>query len=423
MENLLNQLSYIEQSVPVVQVPAIKFMQNGRYFFVQMNLKSIVVEEKEKRRYLHQGFLFKVQSASLSAVGEKSLPLVKLLETPLGKKSKPEILLVSGFPTLFHPHFTMPKVHLSGVLSDGRIKWVDYIEEATDEDIGAYILRVARSLIYQDEYVDPNARKIGNPKALRFYEEKRYSNPDLFPTDSLDLSMGESIKTYEYDSPKPKFFLTQSEDSRKTVKKVRFEVQESKPAYSPSSRTKPDLEIVRSLDSDFRTEPGSSLGYEFYVTMSAFRTIGGHIAWGTHTRENVVEQGGILMGHAYRNPNSGVVYAIAEQAVSGRLARGTAGYLEITHETWKEMLDNVDRMQTGLQLIGWYHTHPNSLDVFMSGTDRSTQRRLFGNDWQFAIVLNPHKQIWRSFYGSDSRECRGYVLSDDPTLTQRNRQF
>lgn len=261
MENLSNQLPYIEQSGPVVQVPAINFMLYGRDLFVQMNLKSYIVEKN--RLYLHQGFLFKIQGISLPKGTEKSLLLVKFLETPLEKKSKPEILLVSGFPTLFHPHFTTPKIHLSGVLSDNRIKWIDYTEEEADEDFSSYIFRVAQSLIYKNEYINSNARKIANPKALQFYEEKLSSNPDSFPIDSLDLSIGESIKTYEYDSPKPKFFLTQSEDTRKTVKKVRFEVQESRPAYSPSSRTKPDLEIVRSLDSDFRTEPGSSLGYGF----------------------------------------------------------------------------------------------------------------------------------------------------------------
>lgn len=55
----------------------------------------------------------------------------------------------------------------------------------------------------------------------------------------------------------------------------------------------------------------------------------------------------------------------------------------------------------------------------MSGTDRTTQQRLFGNDWQFAIVLNPHKKIWRAFYGANSSGCRGYVLDGNhsPTMT------
>ena len=195
---------------------------------------------------------------------------------------------------------------------------------------------------------------------------------------------------------------------------MKFEVKEAKPPYSPALRRKTDLQTISDLNSNFRREVGFSLGYELYLTMSAFTTIKNHIGWGNNTYENRVEKGGILLGHAYRNPDTSVVYAIVEQAISGRLARGSAGYLEVTHETWKEMLDDMDNLHTDLQLIGWYHTHPNSLDVFMSGTDRTTQQRLFGNDWQFAIVLNPHKRIWRAFYGSNSSECRGYVLNDNP---------
>jgi len=89
----------------------------------------------------------------------------------------------------------------------------------------------------------------------------------------------------------------------------------------------------------------------------------------------------------------------------------------MTHETWKEMLDKADKLleQSGsaLQIIGWYHTHPNTLDVFMSGTDQNTQSRLFGNDWQFAIVLNPQKRIWCAFYGSHSTECQGYIIDNE----------
>jgi len=92
----------------------------------------------------------------------------------------------------------------------------------------------------------------------------------------------------------------------------------------------------------------------------------------------------------------------------------------MTHETWKDMLDVVDNLDSKLQIVGWYHTHPNDLDVFMSGTDTATQARVFSHDWQFAIVLNPHKKIWRSFYGANSNECQGYVIYFDNTVDNSN---
>ena len=78
---------------------------------------------------------------------------------------------------------------------------------------------------------------------------------------------------------------------------MKFEVKEAKPPYSPALRRKTDLQTISDLNSNFRREVGFSLGYELYLTMSAFTTIKNHIGWGNNTYENRVEQGGILLGH------------------------------------------------------------------------------------------------------------------------------
>lgn len=411
MERNPEKEAAIQRSMPNVEVPAIKFMFYEKIIYVQMNIKSLVITPR-KLLGLYQGFLFAVEPTGSfwptpQGEGEWENSFDVLFEHPMTKNSLPKIRLVGDFPIIFHPHFTQP-----GLLRRS-VEWIDYIdEEPQEKDIGSYILRVARSLKYEEGYVKPDATKIANQRAAKQYEAER--NNGRFPTDNVQLPSG---KTFQVVSDRnvqsqnnPKFQLMPSNES---ANRVKFEIKESQPPYYPAERKKTDLQTVHHFSSDFRREQGSSLGYEFYLTMNAFNTIQQHIAWGDRRHENVVEQGGILLGHAFRNPDAGVVYAIAEQAIPGRLARGSAGYLEVTHETWKEMLDYVDRLGTQLQVIGWYHTHPNDLDVFMSGTDRTTQKRLFGNDWQFAIVLNPHKQIWRAFYGADSRECRGYVLGSN----------
>jgi proteasome lid subunit RPN8/RPN11 len=418
MEGYRNQALEIKQSMPSVSVPAIKLMMYGQELYVQMNLKSLILTSDKKLR-LHQGFLFKVETNGLvlSQV-ENNFDRDRgevFSDNPwdikIKRNRKPEIYLASNFSFLFHPHFTEPNF-LSELLGGGS-KWVDYMDDReTESDIGSYLLRVAKSLIYEEGYINHNAIKVANPRALDYYQNRLCSQPHLFPTDNVQLPVCGLPENLNYEATrKQSFQIHQAESSNVSNRKVKFEVKEEKPAYSPALRIKTDLQTIYSLDSNFRSEPPFSLGCEFYLTMSAFNTIQDHIGWGIRTHDNTVEQGGILLGHAYRNPDTSVVYAIAEQAISGRSARGTAGYLEITHETWKEMLDSVDRMHTDLQLIGWYHTHPNNLDVFMSGTDQTTQQRLFGNDWQFAIVLNPHKKIWRAFYGSASSECRGYVIN------------
>ena len=162
-----------------------------------------------------------------------------------------------------------------------------------------------------------------------------------------------------------------------------------------------------------------SKSHFLYLTDEVKEQIFTHISWKKTTSNNIVEQGGILLGNTYYDEEKCITFGIVEKAISGKSAIGSPGYLEMNHQTWKEMIDEVDLLlndnkNLNLQIIGWYHTHPNSLGVFMSGTDRNTQKNMFGNIWQFAIVLNPHRQIWRVFYGSNSEECKGAFFNSKP---------
>ncbi len=428
----------IQGSIPNVQVPAIRFMQCKNLLYVQMNIKSYVVTPPNKLS-LYQGFLFVVEGISLPNFRLESdweISLSRLLELDMPSSSLPKIRLVGNFPTLFHPHFQSDSMF--GMFRFGNGEWVDYKREDDqdlEKDLGSYILRIARSLKYQEGYIDKNAHRIGNQIALNKYLNERQSGK--FPTDNVQLPSGKTFKItsgadneaqgshptsipQHQRSPKFQPLAVQQQPQRK----VKFEVTESQPPYSPTSspieKIQRDVRLIPDLNSNVRQNEGVSNSHEFYVTSAAFNTISQHIGWGKPTNENVVEQGGILLGAAFRDPKTEITYGIISQAIPGKLAKGTSSYLEVTHETWKEMLDDVDRLNTGLQVIGWYHTHPNDLDVFMSGTDRATQSRLFGNDWQFAIVLNPHKRIWRAFYGSNSSECRGYVLKPLPPATHEH---
>ncbi|MCP4697042.1 MAG: hypothetical protein GY862_09350 [Gammaproteobacteria bacterium] len=184
------------------------------------------------------------------------------------------------------------------------------------------------------------------------------------------------------------------------------------PAYKPSRQSRPMSRCPRSRQSNTNTKTYSAKEHhDLYIYSSAFEKIQKHIAWGKHTPENLFEQGGILLGHAFVDEHD-VIYGVVEDVVT---ARGTATYLEISHETRKDMFDRVDALTqqqaSRSHVLGWYHTHPGMLDVFMSGTDRNTQEHLFGNEWHFALVLNPQQQIWRVFQGAGVKECMGCVIN------------
>lgn len=428
MEKNPQRETELQLAIPNVQVPAIKFIWSKQNLYVQMNIKSTV--SISGRISYFRGFLFNVKTQGINVPrfelqNSPETTLSNLMELEINKDSLPKIYLTGEYPTLFHPHFR--PVFTIRMLGHTRGEWVDYKEENDDDlekDLGSYILRVARSLQYEKGYIKSNTNQIGNRKALDYYLNESQRQPEKFPTDNILLPSGKTFKinhsTYTKNQADNTAYTSYNRDSGSQIaqfqqpqRKVKFEITQSQPPYSPIERTQPELVCSPKLNSDFRGSEERCPNRQLYITKSAFKTISDHIEWDRHTNENVVEQGGILLGNAFHDSATGIIYAIAERAIPGKLARGTSGYLEVTHETWKEMLDYVDQLNTGLQVIGWYHTHPNNLDVFMSGTDRATQARLFGNDWQFAIVLNPHKRIWRAFFGSLSHECKGYILSNN----------
>lgn len=149
-----------------------------------------------------------------------------------------------------------------------------------------------------------------------------------------------------------------------------------------------------------------------FVTETACQEISEHIGWNRYdVGFNRVEQGGLLIGEVFEDNN--IIYGIAHRAIAGNLAKGSATYLDMNHKVWKSMLERADELiekNNNLHIIGWYHTHPNSLNVFMSGTDRNTHNKFFKESWHFAMVLNPHRKIRKVFNGKEVKEVNVYDI-------------
>ena len=135
-------------------------------------------------------------------------------------------------------------------------------------------------------------------------------------------------------------------------------------------------------------------------------TIAEHISWGKNTGDNKFEQCGIIIGRAYRIGKE-VVVGVAEAALPADTSSANPAYLKMDTGAWAKMLDIYDEKykDDGALVLGWYHTHPNSLSVFMSSTDQATQRAFFNQDWHFAAVLNPQKRKIGCFISADSTPC------------------
>lgn len=131
------------------------------------------------------------------------------------------------------------------------------------------------------------------------------------------------------------------------------------------------------------------------------------IAWGHRTHQNHVEQGGILLGRVWRYKNE--VFSFVEDCILAN-TQGSSAFVEFTPDMWATMQQELDSLNSlkakedKMAIIGWFHTHPNELSVFMSGTDQNTQNKNFSQDWQVSVVLNPHKRILRAFFGDKIRD-------------------
>lgn len=158
--------------------------------------------------------------------------------------------------------------------------------------------------------------------------------------------------------------------------------------------------------------------YRTYLTPEAVKEIFDYITWGDLSSENAEEQGGFLIGRYLYDPEKDLNIAIVEMAIPAKHARGSIGTLEIQNQDMWEMHQQLDTINSTrseeekLLVLGWFHTHPNTLDVFMSGTDRYTQRTFFSGERALAIVLNPHRKIWKCFRSAECCDTMAEMLID-----------
>ena len=133
-----------------------------------------------------------------------------------------------------------------------------------------------------------------------------------------------------------------------------------------------------------------------------------HIQWGKTTEKNYVEQLGLMIGQVFKDKDTGILVGVCEHLVPIDQVRGTSTYFEASEDVLFAAIEKarfiINKSGSDSRLIGWYHTHPMSLSVFMSGVDVRNQRTLFNNPWQFAVVLNPQKKEFKAYLGMDITE-------------------
>lgn len=177
------------------------------------------------------------------------------------------------------------------------------------------------------------------------------------------------------------------------------------------------------IDDRERQELHNKYGQESLLLIfnsNSCRRLKEYIEWGYQSRKNHVEQGGILLGHVKQYQRE--IFSFVDDCILAN-TKGNSSFVEITADMWSAMQQELDGLNAQrseheqLAIIGWFHTHPNGLLVFMSGTDQDTQDKNFSQDWQVSVVLNPQKMKLRAFFGKEIRE--GRIVDWDNRQLQR----
>lgn len=140
--------------------------------------------------------------------------------------------------------------------------------------------------------------------------------------------------------------------------------------------------------------------------------------------ENRKEQGGWLIGRYIFDPSGVPVQAEVTDVLEAKTECRFPGYIEWDAREEirlqqvffqrKETLAKTDpESAEQLKVLGWYHTHPNNLDVFLSSTDIETVRLKYYKPEKYSVVLNPHRGLFRAFAGGNAIEVPVIMLLDD----------
>ncbi len=147
---------------------------------------------------------------------------------------------------------------------------------------------------------------------------------------------------------------------------------------------------------------GSSVASSVFIQRGAFSELIRECSIDTSR-----EHGGILLGIPFRDED-GRFYVVVHRAIPAANTEGSSVHLQFRQESWVNVWNELNQ-RPDLSVVGWYHTHPG-LGVFLSGTDKRTQRRYFSNPWQIAVVVDPIRRKIGFFIGESGDRCRAAIF-------------
>lgn len=110
-----------------------------------------------------------------------------------------------------------------------------------------------------------------------------------------------------------------------------------------------------------------------------------------HAQSNTgVELGGVLLGGQFEDGQR-KPFVVITDSLRAEHYESTKGSFKFTHDTWSKITREREEFPSELQMVGWYHTHPD-WGVFLSGMDMFICDNFFNKPLDVALVIDPCRQ-------------------------------
>ncbi len=154
-------------------------------------------------------------------------------------------------------------------------------------------------------------------------------------------------------------------------------------------------------------EPLADDGITVLFTSEALTQIADHT-----TSKLTVEVGGVMLGHV-RHRVDGLTVEILANIPAETNDQGPA-HFTFTAESWSSIHRVKDDRYKELQIVGWYHSHPD-LGAFYSQDDVTVHSAAFVLPWHVSLVADPvRREVCLVGWRKVERNHRGQELAPIP---------
>lgn len=158
-----------------------------------------------------------------------------------------------------------------------------------------------------------------------------------------------------------------------------------------------------------------------FIDLDVMREIEDHAASDTS-----VELGGVLLGGQFEDAD-GRPFVVITDCLRAQHYESTKGSFKFTHETWETITRQRDEFPDELQMVGWYHTHPD-WGVFLSGMDMFICDHFFNKPLDVAYVVDPCRGDrgmfqWTRDSRQRTRRTSGFYVTASRFRQQELQQF